>query len=107
MSGKVIKVSGPLVVAEGLADAAVSEVVRVGKQRLVGEILNMTEDTASIQVYEETAGLGPGRWWKPPVPPCPLSWARACWRAYMTDTAPLRKYGTHGHTIARAWIFPP
>ncbi|HHU22571.1 MAG TPA: V-type ATP synthase subunit A [Clostridiales bacterium] len=60
MSGKVIKVSGPLVVAEGLADAAVSEVVRVGKQRLVGEILNMTEDTASIQVYEETAGLGPG-----------------------------------------------
>jgi V/A-type H+-transporting ATPase subunit A len=60
MSGKVIKVSGPLVVAEGLADAAVSEVVRVGKQRLVGEILNMTGDTASIQVYEETAGLGPG-----------------------------------------------
>ena len=60
MSGKVIKVSGPLVVAEGLSDANVSDVVRVGKQRLIGEILNMTGDCASIQVYEETSGLGPG-----------------------------------------------
>jgi len=60
MSGKVTKVSGPLVVAEGLADANVSDVVRVGTQQLIGEILNMTGDSASIQVYEETAGLGPG-----------------------------------------------
>ena len=60
MSGTVTKVSGPLVVAEGLADANVSDVVRVGKQRLIGEILNMTGDSASIQVYEETSGLGPG-----------------------------------------------
>ncbi len=60
MSGKVTKVSGPLVVATGLADANVSDVVRVGKQRLIGEILNMTGDSASIQVYEETSGLGPG-----------------------------------------------
>ena len=60
MSGRVIKVAGPLVVAEGLADANVSDVVRVGKQNLVGEILNMTGDRASIQVYEETGGLGPG-----------------------------------------------
>lgn len=60
MSGKVTKVSGPLVVAEGLADANVSDVVRVGGQRLIGEILNMTGDSASIQVYEETSGLGPG-----------------------------------------------
>ena len=60
MSGKVIKVSGPLVVAEGMADANVSDVVRVGSLGLIGEILNMTEDRASIQVYEETAGLGPG-----------------------------------------------
>ena len=60
MSGKVTKVSGPLVVAEGLADANVSDVVRVGSQRLIGEILNMTGDSASIQVYEETTGLGPG-----------------------------------------------
>lgn len=60
MSGTVTKVSGPLVVAEGLADANVADVVRVGKQRLIGEILNMTGDSASIQVYEETSGLGPG-----------------------------------------------
>ena len=60
MSGKVIKVSGPLVVADGLSDANVADVVRVGEQHLVGEILNMTGDSASIQVYEETSGLGPG-----------------------------------------------
>ena len=60
MSGTITKVSGPLVVAEGLADANVSDVVRVGAQRLIGEILNMTGDRASIQVYEETSGLGPG-----------------------------------------------
>ena len=60
MSGTITKVSGPLVVAEGLADANVSDVVRVGRQRLIGEILNMTGDSASIQVYEETSGIGPG-----------------------------------------------
>ena len=60
MSGTITKVSGPLVVAEGLADANVSDVVRVGKNRLIGEILNMVGDSASIQVYEETSGLGPG-----------------------------------------------
>jgi len=60
LSGKVVKVSGPLVVAMGLADANMSDVVRVGPQRLIGEILTMKGDTASIQVYEETSGLGPG-----------------------------------------------
>jgi V/A-type H+-transporting ATPase subunit A len=60
MSGKVTKVSGPLVVAEGLVDANVADVVRVGEKQLIGEILNMTGDSASIQVYEETSGLGPG-----------------------------------------------
>ncbi|MBR5343142.1 MAG: V-type ATP synthase subunit A [Oscillospiraceae bacterium] len=60
MSGTITKVSGPLVVAEGLGDANVSDVVRVGTQHLIGEILNMTGDRASIQVYEETSGLGPG-----------------------------------------------
>ena len=60
MSGTITKVPGPLVVAEGLADANVSDVVRVGSQHLIGEILNMTGDRASIQVYEETSGLGPG-----------------------------------------------
>ena len=60
MSGTIVKVSGPLVVASGMADANVSDVVRVGEQRLVGEILNMTGENASIQVYEETSGIGPG-----------------------------------------------
>ena len=58
--GKVVKVSGPLVVATGLSDANMSDVVRVGPQRLIGEILTMNGDSASIQVYEETSGLGPG-----------------------------------------------
>jgi V/A-type H+/Na+-transporting ATPase subunit A len=59
-NGRIIKVSGPLVVATGLSDANMADVVRVGKQRLIGEILNMTGDSAYIQVYEETSGLGPG-----------------------------------------------
>ena len=60
MSGKIVKVSGPLVVATGLADANMADVVRVGEQGLIGEILTMNGDSASIQVYEETSGLGPG-----------------------------------------------
>ena len=60
MSGKIVKVSGPLVVASGMEDAHMADVVRVGEQRLIGEILNMTGGEASIQVYEETGGLGPG-----------------------------------------------
>ena len=55
-----MKVSGPLVVATGLSDANMSDVVRVGPRRLIGEILTMKGDAASIQVYEETSGLGPG-----------------------------------------------
>ena len=58
--GKIVKVSGPLVVATGLQEANMADVVRVGEQRLIGEILTMTGDSASIQVYEETSGLGPG-----------------------------------------------
>ncbi len=59
-NGKIVKVSGPLVVANGLADANMADVVRVGEQHLIGEILTMEGDSASIQVYEETSGLGPG-----------------------------------------------
>ena len=55
-----MKVSGPLVVATDLRDANMSDVVRVGPRRLIGEILTMKGDSASIQVYEETSGLGPG-----------------------------------------------
>ncbi|SCI13708.1 V-type sodium ATPase catalytic subunit A [uncultured Flavonifractor sp.] len=58
--GKIVKVSGPLVVATGMEEANMADVVRVGQQRLIGEILTMTGDSASIQVYEETSGLGPG-----------------------------------------------
>lgn len=59
--GKIVKVSGPLVVAEGMAESKMFDVVRVGRQRLIGEIIEMRDDRASIQVYEETSGLGPGQ----------------------------------------------
>ncbi len=58
--GIIKKVAGPLVIAEGMRDANMFDVVRVSKQRLIGEIIEMHGDQASIQVYEETAGLGPG-----------------------------------------------
>ena len=58
--GRITKVSGPLVIAEGMRDANMFDVVRVGERRLIGEILEMHGDRASIQVYEETSGLGPG-----------------------------------------------
>ena len=58
--GKIIKVSGPLVVAEEMKDANMFDVVRVSNLNLIGEVIEMRSDRASIQVYEETAGLGPG-----------------------------------------------
>ncbi len=58
--GTIVKVAGPLIVAEGMADARMYDVVRVSSRRLVGEIIELRRDRASIQVYEETAGLGPG-----------------------------------------------
>jgi V/A-type H+-transporting ATPase subunit A len=60
MAGSVIKVSGPLVIAEGMQDAQMYEVVRVSDRKLIGEIIEIRGDKASIQVYEETSGLGPG-----------------------------------------------
>ena len=59
-SGTIKKVAGPLVIAEGMRDANMFDVVRVSRQRLIGEIIEMHGDEASIQVYEETSGLGPG-----------------------------------------------
>ncbi|MCI6174293.1 MAG: V-type ATP synthase subunit A [Clostridiales bacterium] len=59
-TGTILKVAGPLVVATGMRDANMGDVVRVSKQRLIGEIIEMHGDQASIQVYEETQGLGPG-----------------------------------------------
>jgi len=58
--GTIVKVSGPLVVAEGMRDANMFDVVRVSEHGLIGEIIEIHGDRASIQVYEETAGLGPG-----------------------------------------------
>ena len=59
-TGIVTKVAGPLVIADGMRDANLFDVVRVSSQRLIGEIIEMHGDRASIQVYEETSGLGPG-----------------------------------------------
>lgn len=59
-SGTIVKVSGPLVVAEGMRSANMFDVVRVSSKHLIGEIIEMHGDKASIQVYEETSGLGPG-----------------------------------------------
>ena len=58
--GKIVKVAGSLIVAEGMASARMFDVVRVSERQLIGEILELRGDKASIQVYEETSGLGPG-----------------------------------------------
>ncbi|MCK9493118.1 MAG: V-type ATP synthase subunit A [Acholeplasmataceae bacterium] len=58
--GTIVKVSGPLIVAENMKDVQVYDVVRVSEKRLIGEVIELRDDLASIQVYEETAGIGPG-----------------------------------------------
>ena len=58
--GKIVKVSGPLIIAENMADSKMYDVVRVSEKQLIGEIIELRGDLASIQVYEETSGLGPG-----------------------------------------------
>ena len=60
MQGRIIKVAGPLIVAENMGDCKVYDVVRVGEQKLIGEIIELRGDKASVQVYEETAGLKVG-----------------------------------------------
>ena len=60
VEGRIVKVSGPLVVADGMREANMFDVVRVGDKKLIGEIIEIHGDRASIQVYEETAGLGRG-----------------------------------------------
>lgn len=60
MTGKIVKVSGPLIVAENMADCKMFDVVKVSDKNLIGEIIELRGDKASIQVYEETGGLGPG-----------------------------------------------
>ena len=58
--GKIVKVAGPVVVADGMRGARMYDVVRVGSLSLIGEIVELHGDKASIQVYEETTGIGPG-----------------------------------------------
>lgn len=60
MQGTIIKVSGPLIVAGGMADVQMYDVVRVSEKHLIGEVIELRGDRASIQVYEETGGIGPG-----------------------------------------------
>lgn len=60
MTGKVVKVSGPLIVAENLADVEMYDVVKVSDKKLIGEVIELRGDKASIQVYEETSGLTVG-----------------------------------------------
>lgn len=61
ITGKIQKISGPLVVAKGMRGAKMYDLVYVGQQRLMGEVVKLTRDTASVQVYEETSGLKPGQ----------------------------------------------
>ena len=58
--GRIVKVSGPLVVAEGMESSNMFDVVKVSDKNLIGEIIEMNKDRASIQVYEETSGIGVG-----------------------------------------------
>ena len=72
--GKIIKVSGPLVLASGMQEANIQDICRVGDLGLIGEIIEMRRDQASIQVYEETSGLGPGSQSSRLEVLCPLNW---------------------------------
>jgi len=65
-AGRIVKVAGPVVVAEGMTGSRMYDVVRVGGLNLIGEIVELRGDLASIQVYEETTGMGPGE----PVTDC-------------------------------------
>ena len=58
--GKIVKVSGPLILAENMSDASIQDICHVGDLGVIGEIIEMRGDVASIQVYEETTGIGPG-----------------------------------------------
>jgi V/A-type H+-transporting ATPase subunit A len=60
VKGTIIKIAGPVIVAKGMKGAQMYEVVRVGKEKLIGEVIEMAEDKATMQVYEETAGIQPG-----------------------------------------------
>lgn len=75
-TGKIKKVAGPLVIAEGMRDANMYDVVRVSESRLIGEIIEMHGDQASVQVYEETSDLHREHRWSQRECLCRLSWDR-------------------------------
>ena len=60
ITGRIIKIAGPVIVGDGMKGAQMHEMVRVGEEGLIGEIIELEGDTATIQVYEETAGIKPG-----------------------------------------------
>ena len=60
IEGKIIKIAGPVIIADGMRGAQMYEMVRVGEQKLIGEFIELEGDTATIQVYEETASIQPG-----------------------------------------------
>ena len=60
IEGKIIKIAGPVIIADGMRGTQMYEMVKVGKNKLIGEIIELEGDTATIQVYEETAGIQPG-----------------------------------------------
>ena len=83
--GVIKKVAGPLVIAEGMRDANMFDVVRVSNQRLIGEIIEMHGDQASIQVYEETSGLGPGEPVESMEAPLSVELGQVLLRAFMME----------------------
>ena len=82
ITGTIVKVSGPLVVASGMREANISDVVRVGEYKLIGEIIEIRGDNASIQVYEETAVRATRS--TPPASRCPASSDRVLFPTSMT-----------------------
>ena len=80
-TGTIKKVAGPLVIAEGMRDANMFDVVRVSSQRLIGEIIEMHGDEASVQVYEETSGLGPGEPVESTGAPSAATTCTAAWKS--------------------------
>ena len=78
VSGKIVKIAGPVVVADGMKGAQMYEVVKVGEEGLTGEIIQLQGDKAVIQVYEETAGIKPGEQLKVQELRCQLSSDLVC-----------------------------
>ena len=76
MQGTIVKVSGPLIVASGMADVQMYDVVRVSDKHLIGEVIELRGDRASIQVYEETGGIGRANPWSPRARRFRSSWRR-------------------------------